>query len=546
MASKYGRSILRQQYPIRTKGNSRCPSHSDNDVILQCQDCNILICVTCSITSHKTHIDSFRELSKIHNEQKSNLQAFVNQTDNEEIPKLKEEIMSSQRKLSTFEQKYKTISESIFKQRDRCKLEIDKITEEYIAICENMEKATSYLLQTHVSNLEEKLEALEKISSECKQTLQTGTAVHVYDSVSEVHEMDLDFPPTPNIDMAEFTLNKDLQSLLKQAMGDMKISPNLVKSGSRNSAQGLVTGPKFSNIGVSGRSSGTVLYRFLESSTVITQLLYQHGITSICPTPDGRAWLCNMHTNTVKLISNKSRPLTKKAKVLQEIQHKSDLTDISLDPTTGRLWFCCGDERTIYEVSSSKPVSKYTIEEFPASLCTTKEGQVVVGTWGTQGYNVLMYTADGRVLHTTTVESSGTGVVQSITQCPVTGNIAVVSSKLFRGDGSDPDNFRRHVIVYNSTLQPLVHYRGEGIQAVTPDKFDPFTVTYDSKGNIVVGDITRNTIELISGLGEYIKTLHTNKRDQGPVGIQNNDVLWSHLMFDSGKWGLKLLKYYND
>ncbi|XP_060084119.1 uncharacterized protein LOC132563373, partial [Ylistrum balloti] len=214
------------------------------------------------------------------------------------------------------------------------------------------------------------------------------------------------------------------------------------------------------------------------------------------------------------------------------------------------LWFCCFEERTIYEVStSSTPVKRFTTEYYPNELSVTSEGRVVVGTGRRQGYKVVMHTADGQVLHTVTIDRSGAGSVQSITHCPVTGNIAVMSCKLISEDGSDPDNYRRHVIVYNPTLQPLVHYRGEGIQAreaVTPDKFHPITVVYDSKGNIVIPDWNRKTIELITGDGKYIKTLHTNKGQQGAVGIQRDDVLWSHLVLYTGETGFKLLKYYSD
>ncbi|XP_021341843.1 uncharacterized protein LOC110442522 [Mizuhopecten yessoensis] len=569
MATKH--SSPSPQIPVRIKGHTKCPYHKDNEVVLLCQDCGILICTTCSITTHKIHIDSFCEISKITNEQKNTLLDFMNETENIEIPKLKNEIQSARNEISTSESNYKKLSVNIKKQRDQCKLDLDKITEDYLAICNKMEKGTTDLLQIHITNLEDRLDTLVKLSSECKQTLQTGTAVLVYDSVSEIKDMDLDIPQTPNIDMTEFTPDNNRQRHLEQAMGKMKTPTDHFKVGlapSGHSKEGPVVRPKLSKSTETGQAStGEVLYKLCDSPTVISQFSYPDGITSICPTSNGRAWLCDCKTNTVKLINNKGNFFSNKPKVIQKIQHNSNIDDISLDPTTGRLWFCCFNEGTIYEVSTSTtPVTRFTTEGYPQSLCVTREvtrfttegdpdslcvtreGLVVVGTAGTQGYKVVMYTADGQVLHTSTVEGSGEGAVLSITQCGVTGNIAIVSSKLISGDGSHPNNYRNHITVYNPTLQPLVHYRGEGIQAreaVTPDKFGPVTVIYDSKGNIVITDYTRNTVELISGAGKYIKTLHTNK-GQGQVGIQKDDVLWSCLELDTGEWGLKLLKYYSD
>ncbi|XP_033755820.1 uncharacterized protein LOC117338569 [Pecten maximus] len=520
MASNLGRSIIKAQDPVRPKGHQKCQAHKQNDVLLLCRDCKMLICITCSISNHKEHIDSFQELTNIKTEQNKIIQDFLDETDNVKIPKLNKEILSSRTKISSRKPMYDKLRKNIIDNNDECKLEMDKITEEYITLCDKMEVADTDLIQTHITDLERRLKTLKELSTEYKQTLQTGNVVLKYDSVSEIRELDSDIPPTPNIDMAEFTPDVDRQSHLKQALGKLKIPADPLR------------------------------YTLPDSPTVISQFSYPDNISSICPTSDGRAWLCDYYTDTVNLINNKGQ-------VIQTIQHHSNIRNISLDPTTGRLWFCCRDERSICEVyTPSTPVTRFTIEDYPACLCVTREGRVVVGTGGRQGYKMMIYTVDGQVLHTTIVERSGTGGVLSISQCSVTGNIAVVSYKHISGDDNDPDNYRRHIIVYNPTLQPLVHYRGEGIEArgkgiqvqksVTPDKFGPITVVYDSKGNIVIADRTRKTIELISGAGKYIKTLHTNKGRQWVVGIQKGDVLWSRLELDTGELGLKLLKYYTD
>ncbi|XP_033760838.1 uncharacterized protein LOC117342728 [Pecten maximus] len=399
-----------------------------------------------------------------------------------------------------------------------------------------MEVAAMDLIQTHITDLESRLKTLRELSSEYKQTLHTGTSVLVYDSVSEIREMDPDIPPTPNIDMAEFTPGMDRLSHLKQAIGNLKLTTDHLQVGSATSGhsdQRPVVRPNQSTE-VGQASTGEVRYKLRDRPTVMSQFPYPGKyITSICPTSDGRAWLCNCNSKAVNLINNQGQ-------VIQAIRHSGNIWDISLDPTTGRLWFCCYGNTICEESTPSTPVSRFTTEDVPFSLCVTREGRVVVGTWDYRKvYKVWVYTVDGQVLHTAIVE----GVVLSITQCGVTGNIAVVVDC-------------KRIIVYNSTLQLLVHYQGEGSQAqgegiqvqvsVTPDKFGPGTVVYDSKGNIVIADQIRKTIELISGAGKYIKTLHTNKGYQGVVGIQKGDVLWSNLVLDTGGYGLKLLKYYRD
>ncbi|XP_033730611.1 uncharacterized protein LOC117320024 [Pecten maximus] len=529
MASKLGRSIIKPQRPIRPKGQVKCDVHKQNEVVLLCQDCKMLICTKCSITLHKHHIDSFLEISDIKTRHNQILQDFVNETENVNIPKLNQEIISSRTKKSSCKPRYDKLRKNIIDNTKKCKLELDKITEDYIALCDKMEVAAMDLIQTHITDLESRLKTLRDLSSEYKQTLQTGTSVLVYDSVTEIREIDPDIPPTPNIDMAQFTPGMDRLSHLKQALGSLKLTTDHLQAGSATSGhsdQRPVVRPKQSTE-AGQASTGEVRYKLRDRPTVMSQFPYPGNITSICPTSDGRAWLCDYDTNTVNLIDNQGQ-------VIQTIRHSSNIEDISLDPTTGRLWFCCYSDNTICEVSTShKPVTRFTTEDGPVSLCVTREGRVVVGTVGDrQGYKVGVYTVDGQVLHTAIVE----GDVWSISQCGVTGNIAVVV------------DYKR-IIVYNSTLQLLVHYQGEGIHvrgSITPGRFGPLTVVYDSKGNIVIADMTRKTIELISGAGKYIKTLHTNKGWQGVVGIQKGDVLWSHLELDTGGRGLKLLKYYSD
>ncbi|XP_060074880.1 uncharacterized protein LOC132554573 [Ylistrum balloti] len=543
MATASELSSMKGQIVVRAKGHDKCPSHRDNQVVFLCQDCNILICPSCSITTHKAHFDSFIEISKTTQQNKNRIRDFINSTENLDIPKLKEEIKTAKEHHSTYKPKYKNIRDTIKEYRDIARKVIDEITENHLAFCDEMELVDTELLQTHITNLERRLDNLVTLSLECKETLQRGNGVLVYDSATEIQNTDLEIPQRPNI-RTEFTPCKDRRNHLKEAMGviQARTDHQAASAAGGPSNQGPLVRNKQSSE-MDQLSTGTVQYKLCDRPTVVSVFSYRAGNPLICPTPVGRAWLCDYNTSTLNLINNKGE-------VLQEIQHNNNITDISLDPITGCLWFCCFEERTVNEVStSSTPVRRFTTQYYPHKLSVTSEGRVVVGTGGRQGYKVVIYTTGGQVLHTVIVERSELGGVLSITQCPVTGNIAIVSKKLIDGEYSDPNNFRRHVIVYNPTLQPLIHYRGEGIQAreaVTPDKFGPIRVVYDSKGNIVISDWKRKTIELITGDGKYIKTLHTNKGQQGEVGIQSDDVLWSHLELDTGKWGLKLLEYYSD
>lgn len=537
MASKT--STIRAQLPVRGKGNTKCHIHKDNDVLLLCQDCKVLICLTCSLSTHKAHNGSFVELSEMEQKYQNIILDFVNNTDRVYIPKLNQEITTSLAKLASCKPLSDIIRENILDHSNQCKEELDLMTAGYLSLCDKMEVAATDSIQTHITNMEGRLAMLRNLSSECKQILQTGTDVLVYDSVSEIQELDTDIPPTPNINLVEFTPGKDRHGFLKKALGNINSPTDRTGSSTgSHSYQKRVATPKQS----SGQMSK---FRYNLRPIVMSQFSYSDGVTSICPTSDGQAWLCDYGSDTVKLVNIEG-------KVLQTIQHSSNIRHISLDPTTGRLWFCCRKERIVFEVSTSSiPVTRFTTEDDPYSLCVTREGRVVVGTGSRkQGFRLIMYTADGRVLHTASVERSGAGFIQCITHCSVIGNIAVASCKHISGDYHSPKNYRRHVIVYNQTLQYLVNYRGEDIprirwssfrRFITPDKFDPDTVVYDSRGNLVIADRSTNTIQLISGAGRYIGACHTYKGGHQAVSVQKDDVVWA-----TCDRGFKLLMYYSD
>ncbi|XP_033729375.1 uncharacterized protein LOC117318506 [Pecten maximus] len=590
MAYKYGQHSLREQHPPRKKGDTECPIHEGNEVVLLCQDCDILICLICQTTAHEMH--NVSEMSTMISQHQNKLRDIIDITEKVKIPNHTSEIKSAREELSRHQGHYKTLRKNIQERRDLCKKELDNITADHMSICDTMELAATDLIQTHITNLEKRLDTLRKLPSECKQTLQTGSAVLLYDSVSESREMGSDIPPTPTIDLTEFTPCKDRQSHLKQAMGVVTIDIEHLKTESATDSikdpdirekqlreQSRIedkppTEEQMSNIDMSKvtpgiddinssrpnvpsaepliteedrmdkkPSTGTAIYDLLDSPNIINQIPYKNDVTTICPTSDGGAWLNNYKSTKIHQINNKGD-------VIQQIEYDTYITDISLNPRTGRVWYCGYDE-TVGEISASnKIVRSFATKGIPYSLCVAIGNRLLVGTLGGKGSDIVMYTNNGEVLRRISLEELKQKTVLCITECSVTGNIAVaVGESVARGSS---------VVVYNSEFQPLFRYRGEGRQLqrapdpsnpypdVYHNKFNPYTVLYDSKGNIAVVDRRRDTIELLSGGGKYIKTLHTNKRGQGAIGIQKGDVLWLESVLDSGELGIKLLSYYRE
>ncbi|XP_069112243.1 uncharacterized protein [Argopecten irradians] len=280
-------------------------------------------------------------------------------------------------------------------------------------------------------------------------------------------------------------------------------------------------------------------FEFLDEPAVISQFNYPNNITSIHPTGDGHAWISDSQSKTIVLVDDKG---TVERKVTH---HDGSIADISIASNTKHIWFCCLNEKTIYEVptTSDQPTKRFKTADEPFYLCVTKDGNVVVGS----ECKVTVYDGNGTVLHQTTRDVSGVVSPASIAQCPVTGNVAIVNGE---PTGSDTDNiksWRSHVIVFDKTLDVKFRYKGEGIQnheAAPTHLFGPNSISYDSFGNLAIADYKTYTVELINGSGQFIKTLHRNSREQGAIGIDTGNVLWTELELDSGEWIIQLMKYY--
>ncbi|XP_069140007.1 uncharacterized protein [Argopecten irradians] len=500
MATRRPSAQLAEQLPIRTKGNSKCPNHRQKDIIFLCVDCDEeMICATCSITTHKSH--ELVELSSVKTQHNSKLQHFINTTENNALPQLKMEIQLTQKELKENSQYFSGLRAKVTEYGQKCKQEIDDFIQENKATCDKMELRNQNLLKDHIKELQKRITSLERFLNECKQTLQNGTTVQAHDVVLDIQKLDSKIPDLPKQQWPKFHPSQDMFDQLKKAIGSLS-TDHKVK---------------------------IIKIKLLREPVVQSQCKFRHHITSIRPTKGNRAWVCNFESNILELIDLKWQTQKK-------IKNEDKIRDISISRKTGHVWFCCKEAKTVCEVSSSSkiPVIKFRTDETPYSICVTKSELVVLGSEN----KVSIYTQNGHMLHSSSHQMSGISSAGEITQCPVTGNIAVLSAEILKG--SDKDNWKGKIIIYDEKLKVKSYYSGGERRA---DTFGPGSVAYDLNGNLVVADMKQHSVELISGLGHHIKTLSSTK-GQGVIGLEEGQILWTTSEPSPGKWEVQLLKYF--
>ncbi|XP_033725703.1 tripartite motif-containing protein 2-like [Pecten maximus] len=255
-------------------------------------------------------------------------------------------------------------------------------------------------------------------------------------------------------------------------------------------------------------------------------------ISSICPTSDGEAWTSD-YSETLTL-------LDRKGTVIQMVTHKAVINDISLSPTSHRLWVCDSRNNIMKLASTGQLTHRFRTKKLPKCICVAACSDVIVG----MVKHISKFTTRGQMMLSTMTAGTGKPLVctpHRITECPVTHNVAVIDFN-DRDDGGDGN---KHVVVMDKDFKELFVYRGDILTTYkqTPKTggkpFYPQSVVYDSVGNLIIGDSDNNRVLLLSGGGEFLRIIHTAREGTWAVSVDKEGVIWA--VFSGVK--VKLLQY---
>ncbi|XP_033744323.1 uncharacterized protein LOC117330211 [Pecten maximus] len=394
-----------------------------------------------------------------------------------------------------------------------------------------MKEDNSKLIQKYKQDLGMYDKQLKQQIQECKTALQQGSDLNIYDTRCEI-DSQIHFPVKPALGNVSFTPNTNPQGHLKLALGKVIISGQGQTSTDQDRSVSTSDGQGQSSTQQQSGDKGTkavTRYKLLSETKVVEEWRSPCIILSVCPTTDDQAWTKDYKTLIL---------LDMKGTVIQKVTHKARINDISLSPTTHRLWVC-DRENDILELASGQLTHRFRTKEEPRCFCVTASNHVIVG----MPKHISKFTTQGQMVLTTMVVGTGKPLVCTpwrITECPVTHNVAVIdfSNEDDGGDGN------KHVVVMDTNFQELFVYRGDipstyKTSQTGGEPFDPCSVVYDSVGNLIIGDCNNDRVLLLSGGGEFLRIIHTDTNWAWAVGVDRKDVLWA--VFRGGN--VKLLQY---
>ncbi|XP_021348143.1 uncharacterized protein LOC110447053 [Mizuhopecten yessoensis] len=511
-------SFYEGQILVRGKDQTTCVQHKGETLDWFCETCYDVICAKCVSTSHKGH--DIILLSEVTPDNKRRIKTFINETEQKELIEIHQEISATQNSLSEDMKHYESVAEEVKKEGEKLKEDIDVLIAETLARLKHLEEENTKLLTGYSTELEKKLADLKEQLTHCKETLQTSTDIQVFD-LSKGLQTNITLPEKPKLGSANFTPNNRRNTILKEAFGKVSLRPseqfqsstgldqsnetsvydNPLPSGHQQSVKGNTD---------TGQGPEKVL---LPQTEIISEWKSPCRINALCPKSGGGVWTSYGYKVT---------HLNSQGEIQQEIQSPVDIKDITLSPTTHNLWACSTADNSVMELTSGKLTRRFETKNEPRCLCVTRDERILVGT----KHRITEYTPRGNPGIGTKTSLFKKPIVrspQSISQCPINDNVAVVDTDQKGDGGKDKDA----VIVLDRQLQQLYRYRESQHYRRSMSLTLPRAVTYDSHGHLVVAEFANRCLHLLSGDGQYLRVLHTDIERPRTVCVDTEGVLWA-------------------
>ncbi|XP_069102953.1 uncharacterized protein [Argopecten irradians] len=506
--------------PIRVKSQTTCLHHKGKQLEFYCEECQELACSKCVSSIHKRH--SLCDISEIADQRKGNIRNFIDRTEECELLQIRNYIASTDVLLNDNDKTFEKLSTQVKMQTEKLKRELDNRTAVTLSLYQKMKKDNDELIGKYKQDLETYEKQLVQQMQQCKTTLQQGSDIEIYDTICEI-DSQIHLPAKPTLGTASFSPNMNPRSHIELAFRNAIFEPHGrppvdQERSDTCTASDNQEGSSTRHLSTESEEevpSGTEL---LTETKELGMWEFPYRIRSLCPTINDQAWISN-YSKTLTLMGRNGT-------IIQDITHKVGINDISLSPTTHRLW-ACDNENNILELESGQLSKRFKTKDLPRSICVTTDNHIIIGMTN----HITKYTTQGQMVLTSKTVGCKKPLVCSpyrIAECPITNNVAVIDTNL-QDEGGDGN---KHVVIMDTDFQELFICKGEApTKPMSPftvsHSFSPIGVVYDSQGNLIIADSLNFKLLLLSGAGVVPKLLHMEPECIYAVGIDREGVLWS-------------------
>uniref|UniRef100_A0A8W8NNX2 B box-type domain-containing protein n=2 Tax=Magallana gigas TaxID=29159 RepID=A0A8W8NNX2_MAGGI len=488
----------------------KCGIHQNKTCELQCKDCNISVCSTCTASNrHKGH--NFVEVTEVYNEKKEIIKKDTKELENLFSPTYEEIARDLEKQLANLDGGYEKLTTTLSKQGEQWHRDID-------FVINKMKSEIDEIKVKHRDILRKHLDEIKQIQSLIKQTFLALRKIEKSTDISSTNEYSSKirefrkFPPKVQVSLPTFIpkpiKRKQLYSLYGQ------ITP-------------LSTSTK-ENV-LSLNQPNTSARELLDKPEPVATIQTGYGeLRSVSCLNEDKIWTSGL-TNDIKCFNIKGV-------LLQTVKPTLGMfpSDIAID-SDGNLLYTLWEKGTVSIVKNGQTEMLVRLHGWtPSQLCVTSTGDILVTMFsvdytqskvvrysGSTEKQSIQYDRDGKPLY------SGNARIKYITE---NRNQNICVADLAAGA----------VVVVNHDGK--LKWRYTGHPSVTKNKlFQPRGITTDSQRHILTLDFYNKYIHILDQDGQFLRFID-NCDLQDPFGlcVDNNDNLF---VCEFTKGNVKKIKY---
>ncbi|XP_069139458.1 uncharacterized protein [Argopecten irradians] len=212
-----------QVEPIRSTRQTNCMYHRGNILDWYCKKCDTIICAMCASDTHNGDGHSNILLKLATPENKSKIKAFVDESEEIGSDDVQIEIDSTQSDTRKHLELIKSLEIEVKEQGRKMKEDVDGLVDQKLSQLRLLAEENTLILTKYTHEREIKLEERKQRIAAFKETLQTGTDIQVFDTLTEINT-NMTLPETPILRIANFFPNQNRKENLEQAFGKLDIS----------------------------------------------------------------------------------------------------------------------------------------------------------------------------------------------------------------------------------------------------------------------------------------------------------------------------------
>ncbi|XP_062602493.1 E3 ubiquitin-protein ligase TRIM36-like [Saccostrea cucullata] len=488
----------------------RCTIHPTKSCELQCKECNIPVCLLCSVSiQHKNH--DLLVLSEMLDAKKESLTNDTKEIENNLLPTYESLAMDIETQMTSLDGDYVNLTELVTKHGEEWHKEIDRIVDEMKKEINEMKDKHKSILKQHLCKIKETQSLMDQTLLTLKEIEESNKVILALEYTPKIKEFGKLLPKV-QISIPKFTTGNLNREQIYKLFGSL--SPLSITKEEGYGLKEMVATSKI----------------LLESPELITSISTGFNrINGVTCLSEEEIWICGT-TDDLKCLNIQGS-------VKKTVQTKSGKSSNDITLTGDEdLVYSDGPTRTVNKVRNGQIEEMFTLQRWvPKQLCSTASGDLMVTMYSDDKIQskVVRYT-DSTEKQTIQFDEQGKPLFS--------GNACTKYIRENRNlDICVADFGAGAVVVVNQAGKLRFRYTGH-IFTTKKKSFKPWGITTDSQCQILTSDYYNNCIHILDQNGQFLRYIDNwDLKEPTCLCVDKSDNLF--VAEDRRSGNLKKIKY---